>query len=326
MDPTELNNQEDTYGQPGGEQPIEDQQAAPVVEETASAAEPEDLAAAFAALRGNDQKPAQTAVATGEAGQQPGAEQPAPVQQQQYQQPGDNANDSPRIDWAAKRNEAIDGARRFAIAQVRQQWQEQGRRALTIDELARKDEQTGEIYYINLDDDPSKWNQPGYRGVSRSVARERMKEFNEDLQTSWNNEVRQATIDAMNTLAPYQRMIDFGPVYEKMPKDVQDIMDRLTAPYAIVAQDGTIAGYNVDLIATARQAIDIAQMYRQANPAAGAADNAQTRGQVRTPALDSNSSAGGQRRTSAQKDPTDISDAIAMFEQMQRDQRKADKK
>ena len=318
MEPT---NQEAVYEQSGEVNQAVEEQAAPMAPELAPAADPEDLAAAFAALRENDKKPAQTSVAAGEAEQQQPAEQQPAVPVEQYGQSGNDANVSQRIDWNAKRNEAINSVRQLAINQVRKQWQEQGRRTLTIDELARRDEQTGEIYYVNLDDDPQSWNKPGYRGVSRSVARQRMKEFNEDLQVSWANEVNQATNSLMQAIAPYQKMVEFGPIYDKMPSDVQNIMDRLTAPYAIVGSDGTIAGYNVDLYATAQQAIEIAKMYRSQAPV----EEQPKAGAVRTPALDAGRAAGGQRQT-ATKEPENIGDAIAMFERMQKEQRKANKK
>jgi len=320
MEPTEMNNQEEQHGQ----QP--EVKAEPVAS-TESVAEPEDLASAFAAIRSQNAPSPNVPVATAEATGGEQQEQPtAPVEQQSYGTVGESSGYVSGIDWAARDQDLVGGIREVVKRTVGQEWQEQGRRQLTLDDLARRNEQTGEVYFINLDDDPRTWNQPGYRGTDRSTARQKMKEFNEDLRDQWVAECRAKEQELMTVAEPLRRMIAFAPVYERFDEDTKRIFDVLTEDYAIRGQDGQVYGYTADLNVLGKQAYVMAAENKQYY---GKQNSQQTQQQVpvqpeiRQPVVDSRSSAGGSRQSTPQAEPKDIGDAIAMFERMQREQRKA---
>ena len=173
MEPTELNNQEEQYGQP--EQAAEETQPVAPAE---NVAEPADLADAFAALRAQNASSTDQPVANAE-GVDPNEYELSdlePVNDTSY---GEPAGYEPRTNWAAKDAETKRGIQQAAIQQVNAQWRQQGKRPIEIDELTRRDEQTGRLYYIDIYDDPKEWDQPGYRGTDKATARQHMKEFNE---------------------------------------------------------------------------------------------------------------------------------------------------
>lgn len=315
MEPTEMNNQEEQYGQ----QP--EVQAEPVAS-TESVAEPEDLAEAFKALREQNASSADKPVETSESAPEPEPVQ-SPVEQPIDYSYGEPANNVPRTNWSAKDAEAKRGIQQAAIQRVNEQWRQQGKRPIEMDELTRRDEQTGRLYYIDIYDDPKEWDQPGYRGTDKATARQHMKEFNEDLQAAWNKEVIQAQRDMAQMIEPIRRLYAFGPTYDSLDEETKDVLNELSEPYQIVDKEGRSWGFNVDLNMLLKQAQNIVAKTRSRYGSYQQPAPVQQKPQVRQPVVDSRSSAGESRQSNQQAEPKDIGDAIAMFERMQREQRKA---
>ena len=321
MENTEaLNNQEAQYGQPA-----EPEQQAQPVAENENVAEPADLADAFAALRAQNAPGTDSSVAATEEQQQPAEQQYAPVDTGSYADYRGPASYEPPTNWSAKDAEMKRNIQKLSIQTVTEQWRQQGKRPIEIDELTRRDEQTGRLYYIDIYDDPQEWNKPGYQGVDKATARQHMKEFNEDLQASWNKEVIQAQRNYAQTVEPIRRLYAFGPTYDKLDEETKDVLAQLVDPYEIVDKDGRSWGFNCDLNAALKQAQGIVNSTRaRYGSYIQQQQQAAQQQQVRQPAVDARSSAGGNRQ-SAPSDPKDINDAIMMFEKMQRENRKAGK-
>ena len=323
MEPTELNNQE-VQDEQFAQQPQE--QVPDVAAQQEDASSPTDLAAAFAALRGNDKAAAQTPMATGEAQSTEsgtnGGSQSAPVQPGESGISGTDAADLSGLDVNAYGQSLLNGIRQQVIQQKRDEWTQRGYRTFSVQDLARRNEDDGSYYYVNPDDGQQNWDRPGYRGFSRREAQEWCDSFNKELNEQWKKECSALEKEMMNSYAPTFRMLQFYDTYNKMSDAEKDIFNELSDAYAIVDRNGTIQGFNADLNLLARQAKSMASRF--GTQAAQPTQQRGTQPQVRQPAVDARSSAGGTRQTSV-PEFKDINDAVAYYEQQQRLNRKAGK-
>lgn len=309
MDPTELNNQEDIYGQPGGEQQSEQQptmDTAPVAEQPEAAAEPEDLASYFRSLHKNDNEPAQDNVASGEgsAEQQPAG---TDVQYQQTAGSGTDAVDLTGFDARAKIEETYNGIRQAVLNKKRSEWEEKGYHKFSIRDLARKDERTGKIFYVNPNDDPGDWERPGYQGIEIDKAKTWVDIMNQDLNDQWKKECSELEKQMLKEAMPYFQMIAYADTYAKLSPTEREFVNEMTDPYAIRGSDGTVLGFNCDLNSITALAKRMASKFGgnvQQQPQAQVNN-------VRQPVVDARSSAGGSaRQTTNVNDITNLQDAM----------------
>lgn len=313
MDPMELNNQEDIYGQPGGEQQPEQpqtQDAAPVAAEPEAAAEPEDLAAYFRSLHNNDNAAAETNVADGGAaegtpnGSQEQISGTTPnIPTGQPRGTGTAPVDLSGFDPNAKAREVYNDIRNLVVQQKRKEWDEKGYRKFSIRDLQRKDQSTGRIFYIDPDDRPEDWERPGYQGLKIQEAKAWVDIQNEALNEQWKKECGELEQQYVQQSAPYFNLIAYANTYSSLNPTEKMLVDRMTEPYALRNSNGEVIGFSCDLNMTTQIARQMAKdmgAINQAQPQQPATNN------VRQPAVDARSSAGGSGRQQPALDVNNI--------------------
>jgi len=310
---TELTNQEAQYGQPSQETP----QVAPAQEEPAA---PEDLAAAFAALRDNDNAAAQTPVATGDVQGRPAAE-PAAGEGTQPDVSGipDGTVGTTSVDLSgfdpnAYGQQVLKDIRQLVIQTKRKEWNDKGYKPFSVQDLARRDERTGRIYYVNPDDGQQEWERPGYAGIDREKATAWVNSFNQELNNKWKQECSEAERNYVQQAMPLFRLAAFAPTYQSMSQAERDVIDELTEPYAIRNNRGDVIGFNCDLDQMARSAKAIASRWGNAAPA--------QQNNVRQPVTDARGGAGGNTKTNTNRVPKDLNDAFEILWERERQENK----
>jgi len=290
----DLNNQEAQYEQTAQENP-------PVVDEQEAPANPSDLAEAFAMLRDNDGTTAQTPVANGEseqAGQsdrgrvqetQQGAGGQSDISQQLSNAPGGTAVDLSGFDAVAQAKQAYSDLRSLVVETKRKEWADKGYKKFNVRDLARRDEQTGRIIYINPDDRPEDWERPGYQGLTIQQAKAWCDITNEDLNDKWKKECSELEKEYVEKARPYFELLAYADTYSRLNPVEQYYVDTITDMYAMRNAQGQVMGFNCDL----NKVTQIAKQLAANAPAMQ--QQAQSVNNVRQPATDARSSAGNNK-------------------------------
>ena len=288
---SELINQEEQYGQAP-------EQAAPVVEQEEAPANPTDLAEAFAMLRENDRTAAQTSVADDESGQSQGAdrggiqgtqqgagEQPD-ISEQLSNTSGGAAVDLSGFDALSQAKQAYADLRSLVVEAKRKEWADKGYKKFTVRDLARRDEQTGRIIYVNPNDRPEDWERPGYQGLTIEQAKTWCDVTNDDLNDQWKKECSELEKEYVQKARPYFELLAYADTYSKLNPVEQYYVDTITDSYAMRNAQGQVMGFSCDLNKVTQIAKQLAanapQMQQQSQPV----------NNVRQPATDARSSAG----------------------------------
>ena len=224
--------------------------------------EPEDLAAAFAAVqRAGKGEPDGDLDDAGDGGD-PGDDD-APVDDDEtYEALEDDRQDpdgGPGDAYSGADYQAVQEKLRRDVAQVALQqaateFHNEGIRAITMNDLYSQDRQTGRVTYKNPDD-------PSRPFASRMEAQQWIDSFNSQLRQEVQKRAREINRDLTRQVAPAQRLLQFAPTYGQMPADVQEVFDDLIEDYAILNASGQVVGYNCDLDKMASKAQRIAAKY-----------------------------------------------------------------
>lgn len=276
---TELTNQEEQYEQ-------SPEQAAPVVEQEEAPANPTDLAEAFAMLRNNDNAAAKNDVATGQP--TTGGEQSAPyVPEQQPAATGGTSVDLSGFDAMSQARQAYTDLRSLVVEAKRREWADKGYKKFTVRDLARRDEQTGRIIYVNPNDKQEDWERPGYQGLTIEQAKTWCDVTNEDLNEQWKKECSELEKEYVQRARPYFELLAYAETYSKLNPVEQYYVDTITDNYAMRNSQGQVMGFDCDLNKVTKIAKQLAasgpkEFFAPSTPA----------NNVRQPATDARSSAG----------------------------------
>lgn len=294
------------------------QESQAVAEQPEAAASPTDLAAAFEMLRANDNGTTPSIVANGEgeAGSPGGNQDNVPVAESTVseQQPGESGTtpiDLSGFNPNTYGQDVLKNIRNQVIQEKSKEWSEKGYKTFKVRDLARRDEQTGRIFYVNPNDNPKDWERPGYQGLTLEQAKTWCDVTNQDLNDQWRQECKELEQQYIEDAMPTLRLAAFAPVYQGMSQVEKDVVDEMTAPYAIIDANGRITGYNCDLNSVANIARSVAKRIGSASPAPAPVNN------VRQPATDARSSAGGSSKKGL-REPKDLSEAMEILWEMDR--------
>lgn len=285
-----------------------------------AATEPVDLAQAFKFLNQANREGAQppveeeapaAGVAESDGQREPGiSEQPVQGAAQDNSAPagtGDSSGASyggssdgiQAIDFDARRQEILRGVQQQALSDVRQEFKNNGIEYCSIDQLWKKDEQTGRVTFQNPDD-------PRNPFTSRAEAQAWVDAFNKQIDSRFRQEVNKKQQELMGNTAPTLRLINFAPKYQAMSQDEKDIMDDLLDGYGVKDRSGRIVGYNVDLDAVAAQAKRIAKRMAPRAP-----ETLPEAPKSSGPAMDMPTGQGTRNDT---KEPKTIGEALKMYD------------
>ena len=203
-----------------------------------------------------------------------------------------------RDDWNAIRQQVIQ--------QKRKEWEDKGYHKFTVRDLARKDERTGRIFYINPNDSKEDWERPGYQGFTMEQAKTWVDITNEELNDQWKKECRELEQQYIQTAMPRFNLYAYKPVYDSLNETEQEFVGIMTEPYAITDSNGNVLGFNCDLNAITKMAKQMAAKYSSGEQAASQTPAVNN---VRQPVTDIRSSAGGSK-TGPAKEINNVADAM----------------
>ena len=301
-----------------GQEEKDKQQNNPAISFGDAATEPIDLSQAFKMLKNNDASQPENPVADPE---EPAGEQQAGIEVDDtgagaavnpdvgagYDTDGDSLGGSTTsvepVDYDDVRKQALTEIQRQAIASVRKEFADQGIDNYSINELYQRDENTGQVIFINPDNE----RQPF---TSRAEAQQWVDAFNKQVNDEFRSRINAKQRELIQQNAPKLRLIDFIPRYETMDDTSKEIFDDIIEPYEIRDGRGQVIGYNCDLNHAANQANKIAKRFNAGTQANNPADTQAAKGSSQ-PATDLPS---GANTSGKAEEPKTIGEALKLYD------------
>lgn len=228
-----------------------------------------------------------------------------PMEQSSYGEAGGSAALEPGVDYGSYRNDLTDSINKQAIDETRKLFNEQGIEKLSVRQLAKRDESTGEIVFENPDN-------PRRPFTSRSEAQQWCDSFNRDVDEEFKRTAMEKRSQLLEQYKPAMQMIDFAAKFSKFDKLKQEVIDEIIAPYAITSNN-QVVGYRCDLDKAAEQADKLIAklgngMLRESTPKAKPNGSG--------PATDISGS--GTPSSEIEAEPKNLSEALAMYNKSKR--------
>ena len=268
--------------------------------------EPEDLASAFAALQRSRQEDADGDLGDGE---DPGDEDDSDDYDEEYEAleddrqgpdggPGDAYSGA---DLQAVEQQLTQQVSQLAVRQAAAEFQQEGIRPVTMNDLYRRDESTGRVVYQNPDD-------PTRPFSNRMEAQQWIDSFNSQLRQEIQTKARSINRELQKQVAPTRNLIRFVPRYEGMSQEAQEILDDLIEGSEVRNARGEVVGYTCDLDSMANRAERMAAKYSR-----GKGRKTEARQQQRRPATDMRSHGSSSEPRKLDREPKDINEAFQIM-------------
>ena len=277
--------------------------------------EPEDLASAFAALQRSRQEDADGDLGDGEdLGDDDSAddddEQDETLEDDRQDSDGGPGDAYAGADLQAVEQQLTQQVSQLAVRQAAAEFQKEGIRPITMNDLYRRDESTGRVVYQNPDD-------PTRPFSNRMEAQQWIDSFNSQLRQEIQTKARSINRELQKQVAPTRNLIRFVPRYEGMSQEAQEILDDLIEGSEVRNARGEVVGYTCDLDSMASRAERMAAKYSRSKRSKGEAKQ-----QQRRPATDMRSHGSSSDPKKLDREPRDINEAF----QIMRERRKAGNK
>ena len=279
--------------------------------------EPDDLADAFSRLRQMDEDDAEGDVEGGEGADDDvddetddaDAEDDLATDDGGYDVDGGSAGYPDAAQYQASQQAIVDQLNRQAIAQARQQFQKDGIREFTMDDIYERTSD-GRVVYHNPDD-------PNRPFSSRMEAQQWIDSFNKQVQSALIQTATQIRDKNAKAAMPALRLLQFAPVYDVMDPAIREVFDDLISDYEVKNRGGKVVGYSCDLEKMAMKAARLAKKYN--NSPRKASSNAKMRKQKarKSPALDMKGK-GSARNSKANDEPQTMEEAMKRLNEINR--------
>ena len=201
----------------------------------------------------------------------------------------------------------IEQVNREAALKANKYFRENGFRKLTINDVARRDEETGRITFVDPDS--------GQQFSNRVEAGKYIDYVNEQIKEGWSELAHQYQAELLRDVEPRIRLISFAPKYDAMDEVHQELFAQVVAPYEIKDQSGNIVGYSCDLDAALIQTRNLVSVMQ--SKFAKSQPQTQPQTPPSTPAIDT-PAAGGNGKPIAEKEPTNLSEAFAALRKQEK--------
>ena len=257
-------------------------------EEPGDEADPEDLASAFARLREVDADDAEADVDGGdgaddeaEDGDVADAEDDTALDDGGYDADGGLAELPDTAQYQASQQAIVDQLNRNAVAQARQQFQKDGIREFTMDDIYDR-QQDGRVVYRNPDD-------PNRPFANRMEAQQWIDSFNKQVQSALIKTATEIRDKNAKAAMPALRLLQFAPVYDVMDPAIREVFDDLIEDYEVKNRAGKVVGYSCDLEKMAMKAARLAKKYNNSPRKTKVNGKVRKSGPQKSPALDTRS-------------------------------------
>lgn len=268
--------------------------------------EPEDLASAFAALQRSRQDDAAGDLGDGgDLGDDDAADdddgQDEALEDDRQDPAGGPGDAYAGADLQAVEQQMTQQVSQLAIRQAAAEFQKEGIRPITMNDLYRRDESTGRVVYQNPDD-------PSRPFSNRMEAQQWIDSFNSQLRQEIQTKARSINRELQRQVAPTRNLIQFVPRYQGMSRDAQEILDDLIEGSEVRNARGEVVGYTCDLDSMANRAERMAAKYSRGKGGKGDKSDDQHQ-QQRRPATDMRSHGSSSEPRKLDREPRDINEA-----------------
>ena len=257
-------------------------------EEPGDEADPEDLASAFARLREVDADNAEADVDGGDGADDKAeeddvadAEGDTALDDDGYDADGGLAELPDTARYQASQQAIVDQLNRNAVAQARQQFQKDGIREFTMDDIYDR-QQDGRVIYRNPDD-------PNRPFANRMEAQQWIDSFNKQVQSALIKTATEIRDKNAKAAMPALRLLQFAPVYDVMDPAIREVFDDLIEDYEVKNRAGKVVGYSCDLEKMAMKAARLAKKYNNSPRKTKVNGKVRKSGPQKSPALDTRS-------------------------------------
>ena len=279
--------------------------------------EPGDLADAFSRLRSMDAEGAEGDVEGGDGADDDGEEETDDADAEEdlaaddggYVDDGGSTELPNASQYVASQQAIVDQLNRQAVAQARQQFQKDGIREFTMDDVYERT-QDGRVIYHNPDD-------PNRPFSSRMEAQQWIDSFNKQVQTALIQTATQIRDKNAKAAMPALRLLQFAPVYDVMDPAIREVFDDLISDYEVKNRAGKVVGYSCDLEKMAMKASRLAKKYNNSprkQPANAKMGKQKAR---KSPALDAKSR-GSSRNSKRDDEPQTMEEAMKRLNEINR--------
>lgn len=280
--------------------------------------EPDDLASAFAALQRSRQDDADGDVGDGGDDSDDDDEEEED-DDEALDDDGQDTDGGPGdgyegADYQALQDQLTAEVNQAAMRQAVAEYQRDGIRPITMNDLYQRDQSTGRVTYMNPDDRSRPFS-------SRMEAQQWIDSFNSQLRQEIQARARAVSRELSKQMAPARRLLAFAPTFDAMDARTREVFDDLIEGYEVRNQQGEVVGYSCDLNKAAERARRMAAKYGRSGGRASKTGASQQ--EARTPAEDLRShGSANARRKDPNREPRDLNEAFEIM----RERRKAGSK
>lgn len=273
--------------------------------------EPDDLASAFAALQRSRQDDADGDV--GDGGDDSDDNEEEEDDDEALDDEGQDADGGPGdgyagADYQALQDQLTAEVNRAAMQQAVAEYQRDGIRPITMNDLYQRDQSTGRVTYINPDDSSRPFS-------SRMEAQQWIDSFNSQLRQEIQARARAVSRELSEQMAPARRLLAFAPTFDAMDAQTREVFDDLVEGFEVCNQRGDVVGYTCDLNRMAERARRMAEKYGRK----GGGNGATRREEQRKPAEDLRShGSASARRKDPNREPKDLNEAFEIMRERRR--------
>lgn len=274
--------------------------------------EPDDLASAFAALQRSRQDDADGDVEDG--GDDSDDNEDEGDNNEALDDDGQDADGGPGDGYEGANYQALQDqltaeVNQAAMRQAVAEYQRDGIRPITMNDLYQRDQSTGRVTYMNPDD-------PTRPFSSRMEAQQWIDSFNSQLRQEIQARARAVSRELSKQMAPARRLLAFAPTFDAMDARTREVFDDLIEGYEVRNQQGEVVGYSCDLNKAAERARRMAAKYGRGG---GASRTGASQSEARTPAEDlrSHGSASAKRKD-PNREPRDLNEAFEIMRERRR--------
>ena len=285
-------------------------------EDDAGDGDPEDLAEAFDRLRQVDADGPSDDVEGGD-----GAADDGDAEADDTLEEGDLAADAggyeadggPAVypdaaQYQASQQTIVDQLNRQAVAQARRQFQKDGIREFTMNDVYERT-QDGRVVYRNPDD-------PSRPFANRMEAQQWIDSFNKQVQAALIKTATDIRDRNAKAAMPALRLLQFAPTYDMMDEGTREIFDDLISDYEVRNRAGKVVGYSCDLDRMAIRAAKMATKYASSPTRKKSANIGKRKAKATGPALDARSH-GSSKQKGKGGEPQTLEDAFRLLHQME---------
>jgi len=317
------------------------------LDETPAQNSPVDLAAAFRYLKEKDKQTLDGAVSAAEDREEPGSDEGEGAVETPATAGGEEAPDAGGVQIEADDGDSVaadDGGsgeadsvaggytaigddvdlgsvregltqriQQEAIKQTRQRFSEANIKNIDIDDLYRRDENTGRVEFHNPDD-------PDRPFESRYEAQQWVDAFNKQVNNRFAREAQKTMNELSSLQKPMFELLDFIPQYQKLSAEEQEILEDLIEPYGITNGNGEVVGYSISLPGMANQAKKIAKRFAKEQPAQSENAAQPVQKNATRPAMDIKTSGSGDG-ANVKREPKNLSEAFKMLNEQKKEKR-----